>query len=212
MATTGMCRRLPRDLKRRSTIVADIVLRQVGRAADVDRLVDDLRPRQDLDRELRHILDRDVVGDGAAVTEDRRHALLANPLADDLVDPDVHERGRPQHHPRDAAPADGVLDVPLDAEDIDRRILRDAAIRDVDQPAHAGVARRGAEVLVGAEIGAGRAVRALAHVVVGGGDDLLDIATGLGELRQVAHVHRGDLGARRQRAERRRRCAPAPAP
>ena len=61
----------------------------------------------------------DVVADAVAVAEDRRHTLLANPFREELIDPDLHERRRPQHHVGDAAPANRVLDVPLDPEDID---------------------------------------------------------------------------------------------
>ena len=93
----------------------------------------------------------------------------------------------------DAAAADRVLDVPLHAEDIDRRILVDAAVRDVDQAAHAGVARGRTEVLVAGQIDPRRAVRTLTHVVVRGGHDLLDAAAGLGQRTDVTKVDGGDF-------------------
>ena len=41
----------------------------------------------------------------------------------------------------------------------------------------------------------------VAHVVVGGGDDLVDAATRLGELRQIAEINGRDLGAWRKRGQ-----------
>ena len=103
---------------------------------------------------------------------------------------------------RHAAAADGILDVPLDAKDVDTRVLRDATVQDVDQAPHASVARGGAEILVTREIDTGWAESPLAHVVVGGRDDLLDAAARVGELGHVAEIDRRDLGRRSQGGER----------
>ena len=45
-------------------------------------------------------------------------------------------------------------------------------------------------------------VAPLAHVVVGGGDDLIDAAARLGQLRHVAEIDRRDFRAGRERRQR----------
>src|SRR4030095_4630806 len=131
---------------------------------------------------------RDVIGDPVAVAKDHRDASFTDALRENPIDPDVHERRRPEHYVWHATPADGILDIPLDSEDVDGGILCDAPERDEDQTAHACVARRRTEILVSREVDARWAGGALAHVVVRRGDDLLDAAACLGELRHIPEV------------------------
>ena len=92
-----------------------VARRSTGRR--LDRFVDDPRPGGSSPGELRDVVHRDVVADSVAATEDRRDAFLrANASGQDLIDPHVHERRWPEHHERQAAPLDGILDVPLDSE------------------------------------------------------------------------------------------------
>jgi hypothetical protein len=144
---------------------------------------------------FRDVVHRDVVGQLCAAAEDGRGAFLAHAIGQNLIDPDLHEGRRPQHHVRHAAALDRVLDVPLDPEVVDHGELIHAAERHEHQAADAGVARRGAEVLIGGEVDLRRAGRARAHDVVGGGDDLADPAARLGQFGQVHHVDCGDFGA-----------------
>src|SRR5206468_973492 len=139
---------------------------------------------EDLHRKFGDIVDGNIVGDGAAVAKQGRHALPPDVAGNELIDPHVHERGRTEDDRGYAAAADRVLDVPLQAKDIDRQVLRHAAERYVEQPAHAGVPRGRTQVLVTGEIDLHRARRRLAHVVVGSGNDLGDAAAGFRQLRQ----------------------------
>ena len=77
-----------------------VLLCHVRWPAHIHRLVDDLGARLHLHRKLRHVGHRDLVGHTPAVAKARRDALLANPLGEERVDPDVHEGRRPQHHVR----------------------------------------------------------------------------------------------------------------
>jgi hypothetical protein len=95
-----------------------------------------------------------------------------------------------------AAAANDVLDVPLDAKDIDGRVLRNPSVRHVNQPPNTCGARGRTEVLIGSQIDARRAVGARAHVVVRGGDDLIDAAAGVGEPRHIEQIDRPTVDAR----------------
>src|SRR5204863_5177530 len=147
--------------------------------------------------EFRDIVDGNVVGDCGPVAEQRRRALAPDVAGNELVDPDVHECRRTKDDVGHAAAADRVLDVPFQAKDVDRQVLRHAAERDVEQPAHAAVPHGGAQVLVAGEIDFHRARRPAAHVVVGGGNHLADTAAGLGQLREVEEIDGGNLGSSR---------------
>ena len=100
----------------------------------------------------------------------------------------------------DAAAANGVLDVPLEAKDVDGSIPRDAESGHVNQSAHASITHRRAEILVRGEIDARRARGSATHVVRGR-DNLIDAAACLGESRHIEQVHGGPLGFRRQLGE-----------
>ena len=188
LAAAG-CSALPLDER------GEIVERHVRRSADLDDLVDDVVAAEDPDGEGRHIVHGDVVGDGRPVAEDERPAFLPDTVGNHVIDPHVHERGRPQHHVGHAASPYCVFDVPLEPEDIDGLVRAQAAKRDVGEPPHACIPRGGAQVLVCREIDPARTRRARAHVVVGGRNDLVDALAGRVELRHVEHVHGGDFGA-----------------
>ncbi|MBK6456109.1 MAG: hypothetical protein IPF87_08530 [Gemmatimonadetes bacterium] len=187
--------RLPlhRDPHRTFEEVDESAHAYVRRPADLDGLVTHLGPLEDGDRNVRHVIDGDVVGALVPVPEEHRLPLLAHRLGENEVDPDFHECRRLQQHPRDAALAHHFVHLVLHAEVVDHAIGREPARRHM-QPARDPASLAARQRAVRLDVDPGRAGRAASLHVVGCRDHL-PCPAGLPHAPCVAEVGRDDLGA-----------------